>query len=233
MPALRLPFSLEEIPASGTAMRPAAPRPLPPRGVPPSGSAAGYTLIELMTVVVLIGILAAMALPRLDSSAAEMDAAMQVLGSRLFAAQRSAVERQHDVVLAFDTAGRRVRIHHDGGTATNKSGANNGAVDTGEYVSWVPLEEGVVFGRGGAPAYRDYGTAHTAALSFAKRQNGMPALIFRRNGSTSERGVLYLTTLRAARSANRPQDARLAVIERATGRPTWYTYRSSQWQRDF
>ena len=67
---------------------------------------------------------------------------MQAAGSTLMAAQRQAVQEQHNVVVAFDVAGSRIRIHSD----TN----NNLLMDGAETVRYEPLGESVRFGRGGA-----------------------------------------------------------------------------------
>jgi hypothetical protein len=67
-------------------------------------------------------------------------------------------------------------------------------------------------------------------VSFTRRLTGMPALVFRRDGSASESGGLYLTTTRARLTAT-PQDARSIEVVRATGRAEWYRYDGSAWRR--
>lgn len=171
-------------------------------------------------VLVIFGILAAMAAPRLNLAPAHTRSAANLAGTTLLAAQRAAVARQHNVVVAFDVTGRRIRVHYD----TD----NDGLVDTGEHVFWQPLTEGVVFGRGGAPA----GRAGSGAISFRERQDGYPALFFMRNGIASEEGGFYLVTA-ADQSRNRAINVRMVMVDRATGRPSWQVYDGSKWKTEF
>ena len=53
-------------------------------------------------VMVLIGILAAIAYPAIDSMRYNAESAMMQIGTALQAAQREAVARQHDVLVIFD-----------------------------------------------------------------------------------------------------------------------------------
>ena len=185
------------------------------------GPAAGYTLMELLTVVFLIGLLATMALPRLDVSSYRTDQGMHQVGTVMLTAQRAAVMKQHDVVVAFDSANNRLRVHDD----LN----NDGAMDAGERIVYQPLGDGVVFGRGGAPAQ----AIGAGPITFTRLQGGLKAVTFLRNGSASEEGGVYLTSRRAAMVAGREKDARLVLVSRATGRASWLTYTSGQWKTEF
>ena len=181
----------------------------------------GYSLAEVLTVIALIGIITAMAVPRIDVSGRQATAAEQAAGLTLTAAQRAAVARQHDVVVAFDVAAAAMRIHYDAD--------NDGRIDGGELVRHEALGSGAVFGRAGAPAYR----IGSGPVSFTRTQDGKPAVTFHRNGSASEEGGFYVTSARAE-AERTPRHARVVVVDRATGRPTWATYRTEGgWKRDF
>ncbi|HET7229405.1 MAG TPA: type II secretion system protein [Longimicrobium sp.] len=180
----------------------------------------GFSMVEVLTVLVIFGILAAMVGPRINLAPARAGSAASLAGSTLLAAQRAAVARQHNVVVAFDQAGRRLRVHYDAD--------NDGRVDTDEHVTWVALPEGVVFGRAGATA----GRAGAGAVSFRLRQDGYPAVFFLRNGSASEEGGFYLTTA-ANQAAGKAAEARMVVLDRATGRPGWQRYDGSTWKPEF
>jgi prepilin-type N-terminal cleavage/methylation domain-containing protein len=182
---------------------------------------AGFTLIELLAVLVLIAIVAGFAAPRIDLARFEIQGGVQQVSTALMQAQRSAVKRQHNVVVAFDESGQTLRIHEDAN--------NNGAIEAGETVRLVPLGEVVVFGRAGVPA-RPMGDD---AISFKREQDGLPAVTFRRNGSTTEEGGFYLTSRRALQAGGRPQDSHAIEIERATGRITWFSYQAPDWRRGF
>jgi len=178
----------------------------------------GFALVELLIVMVLIGILVAIAYPSIASSRWSAEAAMLQVGTTLQSAQREAVSRQHDVVIQFDAANSRMRIIYDAN--------GNGAADGGERVRGVSLERHVVFGRGGAPA-RPFG-AGPVTLS-----DGSQTLVFHRNGSASASGGLYLTSSRAAAGeAKRIRDARAVEIVRSTGRVEWFRYVDT-WLRGF
>lgn len=193
-----------------------------PRPVaPPPGGRAGFSLIELLSVVVLLGILVGIAAPRIDFRLHRVAAAMEVTGTSLLKAQRLAVQGGHNVVLAVDVDGARLRLHLDRD--------NDRRIDAGEPVVYEPLGEGVRVGRGSAPAM----LPGAGPVSFTWEQDGWPALVFQRNGSASEEGGFYLTTARAAESAEHASDARAVRIERATGRPSWFRYSPPRWEREY
>lgn len=170
-------------------------------------------------VMVLIGILVAIAYPSIASMRWSAESAMLQIGTTLQAAQREAVARQFDVVVVFDATNSRLRIIYDANS--------NGAADGGERIRGVSLEKQIVFGRGGAPA-RPFG-AGPVTLS-----DGTQTLIFHRNGSASASGGLYLTSTRAAAGeAKRIRDARAIEIVRATGRIEWFRYNNPSWMRGF
>lgn len=180
---------------------------------------AGFTLSEVLAVVVIIGIGTAMALPRVNLAPRRTETAIQQVATLLMAAQRAAVSGQHDVVVAFEQDTRRVRVHHDLD--------NDGVMDGGETVRRTTLPEVVVFGRS-APALAQLGSA---AVSFTRKQAGAPAVTFNRGGSASEEGGVYLTT--AAQTTPRPTVTRAVVVDRATARAVTFRYTGSGWERRF
>lgn len=185
------------------------------------GSTRGFSLSEMLAVVTIVGLTTAIVAPKLDVPHFAIEAGMRGIGTTLMAAQRDAVAGQHDVIVSFDTAARTLRIHWDKD--------NDDVEDSGERIRIVGLDDGVTFGRPTGVAARTFGGA---PVNFAQ-VNGRPAVIFRRNGSASESGGLYLTSIRALRpGANRPNDTRAIEFERATGRADWFRYRGG-WTRGF
>lgn len=185
--------------------------------------ARGFTLPELLIVLVVIGILSVLLLPRIEILKYRMDGSVRGLVTALVMAQRSAVNRQHDVVVRFDTAAGQIRIHEDED--------NDGGVDTGERVRFVTLEAGVRFGRGTAPARS--GAGH-GAVDFSDSQNDLPAVRFHRSGSASSHGSFYLTSERAMAAAEYAKDSRAVEVARATGRASWYYYDAeSGWEAGY
>ncbi|MEJ2216209.1 MAG: type II secretion system protein [Gemmatimonadota bacterium] len=187
------------------------------------GGRVGFTFIEVIVVLAVIGILATLVLPYLPLARYRMDGAVRGVALVLVSAQRQAVKRQRDVVVSFDTATGTVYVHEDSN--------GNGQVDTGEPLRAFTLDDGVTFGRGGAPA-RPMGTA---SVTFTGRESGRPEVTFYRNGSTDEQGGLYLTTKQAMANPGHENHARAIEVERATGRVSWYYFNTTvdSWSRGF
>ena len=181
----------------------------------------GFTLIEMLIVLVIIGVVVGLAAPKIDVTKFRVESAMQGVGTMLLAVERQAITQQHDVIVMFDVPNNLLRIHDDAN--------NNGLVDPGERVRGMPLGEGIVFGRAGVTA-RPMGTA---AVNFTKVVAGLPAVVFHRDGSASEAGGFYLTSNRAATGGTHLDDTRAVELERATGRASWLKYGTGGWVRAF
>ncbi|HVZ47931.1 MAG TPA: prepilin-type N-terminal cleavage/methylation domain-containing protein [Gemmatimonadaceae bacterium] len=179
-------------------------------------SRRAFTIVELLLVMVVLGILVTIALPRIDIQRFRVNGAVQALGTTMLTAQRQAVTEQHDVIVYFDTTGKLLRIHSDAD--------NDGVIDTGEHTRPVRLGEGIVFGRGPATAFAGAGSN---AVNVTKVLNGYQAVVFHRDGSASEAASFYITSVTAQRGNTRPQDARALVVERATGRSQWWRFTGS------
>ncbi|MGH7648904.1 MAG: GspH/FimT family pseudopilin [Gemmatimonadaceae bacterium] len=180
----------------------------------------GFTLIEMVTVAVLIGILTAFVAPRIDFTSYRVNGAMRGFGTTLLSAQRVAVTRGYDVVVQFNQDKNSIAILDDAN--------NNGEADDGEHVSGMALGEMIVFGRGSAPSMN----ASTDNVSFTQLSDGLPSVTFHRDGSASQAGTVYLTSVRGA-SGGTTTDARAITTDRATGRVSWYAYDGSSWKRGF
>ncbi len=172
-------------------------------------------------VMVILGLMVAVAAPRIDVSRYRVNSSMHVLGSTMLTVQRQAITQQHNIIVQFDTAGHRLVIHEDAD--------NDGTVDSGEHVRAVSIGEGIVFGRGTAPAMPQGG----ATVQVSKQVGGLPAMVFHRDGSASEAGGFYVTSLREARDGQHPDDTRAVWVARATGRATFHRYRSDGWVKAF
>lgn len=185
---------------------------------------AGLTIIEMMMVIALMGLVLGMALPRVNIEGGRVNATIRSLTAALAVAQRMAVTDQHNVIVAFDSASGRLRIHSDNN--------NNGVMDAGERVTSTPLGDGVLFGRGSVPALTyTTGGSSTATFNFTRTSTGYPAVTFRRDGSASENGGFYLTTYKGAASGNTTW-SRAAEVIRSSGRVLWYSYASGAWTQE-
>ena len=181
---------------------------------------AGFTLIEIVMVLALMGLVAMFAIPKLNFSAYRINGAVRGVTALLARAERMAVTDQYNVNVLFDVTHNAIQIHEDAN--------NDNVIQNTERVRSYPLGEGIVFGKGSAPV-RIYAPA---PISFTRTMNGMPEIIFRRDGSGSENGGFYITT-QAALNANQPNDARSIELTQATGRAEWYQYNGSQWVKKF
>lgn len=174
-----------------------------------------------MMVIALMGLVLGIALPRVNIEGARVNATIRSMTAALAVAQRLAVTEQHNVIVAFDSASSRIRIHSDDN--------NNGVMDTGERVTSTPLGEGVIFGRGAVPELTyTTGASGSSTFSFTRMSTGYPAITFRRDGSASENGGFYLTTIKGAASGNTSW-SRAAEVVRSSGRVLWYSYASGDW----
>jgi len=178
---------------------------------------SGYTLVEALTVIVIIGMMAGIAIPKTGMATYKANSGAQVVASALTYAQRQAISRQADTRVAFDAVNNELRIHEDEN--------NDNVIDLAERVTVTALPEGVTFGRGGAPG-RDMGGE---VFNFTRTQGGLPMVIFRRDGSASENGGLYVTTV-AGLSTGRTADVRAVEVSRATGRAAWFSYATGTWK---
>lgn len=169
-------------------------------------------------VLFVVSLLAYMTVPAFEVVRFTMDGAARGSMAALVSAQRLAVKRQHDVIVTFDTANVRLRIHEDRN--------NDGQVTEGEPVRVIALDEGVLFGLGQAPAM----ATDAGVVTFTETQDQLPALRFIRNGSTSEEGAFYLTSRRSDRAAEFARDTRAVRVDRSTGRVSWYLYDPPGWR---
>jgi len=177
---------------------------------------SGFTLAEILLVVVILGILTSMVTPLFSPGRWRADSAVQELALSLNAAQRLAVLRQHDVVVRFLLSDRTVRIHQDEN--------NNGVEDAGEDTRLLELPETVGFGIGPVPALPE----GAPPVSFPVRR-GYPTLVFHRNGSANATGAVYLRPMEGSLSGS-AQAVRALTVERATGEVRCHSYRTGAWE---
>jgi len=183
---------------------------------PSHPSTSGFTLVELLIVLILVGVLTSIVAPMLSPGRWRADSAVQEVVMSLNGAQRLAVLRQHDVVITFLTDERQLRLHQDRNNDRN--------MDPDEDVRVVELPETMGFGLGSATAIGGF----TGSVSFESEDDG-PTVVFHRNGSASESGSAYLRPLEGSMSID-PEAVRAITVERATGEVRCFSYRTSAWE---
>jgi Tfp pilus assembly protein FimT len=173
---------------------------------------AGFTVVELIYVLVIMLIIGGMALPRINLGRVRVGSSSMKVASYLLVAQRMAVTRQHNVRVSFDEIGGTVQIHEDAN--------NNGLIEGTERLRTETLDEGVSFSVSGAPLF-----GGGEALTFAPDANALPSVIFRRNGSASEEGAVHVTAL----PTGRPEYDRAIRVNRATGLARCWSRETGTW----
>jgi len=173
-----------------------------------------FTTTEMIAVIVVIGVICGIAIPHINFTQYQVDAAVRTVRMAVQNAQRLAVTRQYNVIVSFDETSNRIRVLEDGN--------NNNAVDLGERVTWVPLQDGVNFAT--PPAGINGPVIMPVDGSDVVTIDGMPSIIFRRNGAGNTDLEVYLTSRRV-----NPNDFRGVTVLKATGRTDWYKYIGSMW----
>jgi prepilin-type N-terminal cleavage/methylation domain-containing protein len=188
-------------------------------------AARGFTLVEMLIVIVIIGVLATISLPKINLSRIRSKSAIQTLGTTMLALQRDAISRQHNVLLLIDNTTNSLRVLYD---STNDLTINNN-----ERTRSVPLGEEIVFGRPpGVPA-RAFG-GNAVNFMTTEISTGNPAIVLYRNGSAKEFGGLYLSTRKAMAGAPGHTGETWAMeVVRATGRAEWLRWNGTAWVRGF
>lgn len=177
----------------------------------------GVSIIELAIVMVLLGTIAVIAVPRFNLRQTRLEAAQNAVTMKLLGIQRLAVQEQHDVIVALDTTAARFRIHRDED--------NDRVLDTGERADWFELGEGVSFGRSSVTAR----TMGGKAANFTETQSGMPSVTFHRSGAASAFGGFYMRPAGTDATTN----VRAVEIERAFGKTSVWRWNGSAWVRSF
>jgi prepilin-type N-terminal cleavage/methylation domain-containing protein len=182
------------------------------------GTRAGFSIVELIVVMAMLSIVAAMGLPRINTVKYKADAAAQLTRTLLQNAQREAITRQSNVILSIDTATNRIRVVQDYN--------NNDTLNVTDRVVWRHLEEGArfappVMGRVGGGSL-----SAPIAGSSLRTVSSLPGLIYRRDGSASSDIEIYLTMRQGVTT-----EYRAVTVAPATGRVDIYRYSGSAWVR--
>lgn len=183
----------------------------------PMRDRAALTLLEMLIAISVASIVLAAALPRIDLGRYRVDAAMRIAQGAVQQAHRNAIQRQHDVILSFDTAAAEIRVLYDAN--------NNRGQDPDDRLVRIPLQEGNRFG---APASGIRGTI-TAAVAGSNLilLSGLPSVIFRRDGATSSDLEIYLRAPGPASTSYRA----LTVVQ-STARVQLYRYSGGAWRKE-
>lgn len=177
----------------------------------------GFTIIEIVLVMVMLAVVAALAIPRLDFQKYRTDAAVQGLRTVLMQAQRTALLRQYDVIVTIDTAHNTLRWYED----VN----GDGVIQSTEHQRAYPLNDGVKFT---VPPVGLDSTVHASVVgSQLGSLNSLPSVTFHRDGAATSSLELYI-----AGPANPSVTYRAIRLTQGTGRTDLYRYNAAAgiWQ---
>lgn len=172
----------------------------------------GFTLVELLTVMLVIAVSSALVMPRLDWQGRQFRSGVVEVQSILVRAQRAAVLYQHNVVVRFDPTNRQISVQLDAD--------NDGLAQDGEKVTVHALGQGIGFGRVGHPALAWGGEA----VSFKDSQ-----VTFYRDGSASATSGIYLSSSRRLLTGNYPAETVALEVIRSTGAVRCLSYVAPAW----
>jgi len=176
----------------------------------------GFTLFELLIVLAVMSILAAVMLPKVNLNQFRIDAGVRITQAALMQAERYAVQRQHDMIVSFDVPGNRVLVIDD----LN----NNGAADVDEKVMVHGLEDGVRFAVPSAAI--GGGVLAEVAGSNLQTIAGYPSILFHRDGAASTDLQVYITSTRPYAT-----DFKGLSVTQSTGHVDYYSYSTGSWVR--
>jgi prepilin-type N-terminal cleavage/methylation domain-containing protein len=147
---------------------------VPPR---PALRHAGVTLVELLAVIAIIGLVAAIALPQASSVyPAVADAAAAEVAHAIRFAQREAVRTGKYHVAAIDPAKQTVRVYRLAGTRTVDEDTNNAVMHPVDKVSYrISLAGNAATRAVVASSVFTYGADTTSNVTFGP--NGSPVYI--------------------------------------------------------
>ncbi|HEY7237114.1 MAG TPA: prepilin-type N-terminal cleavage/methylation domain-containing protein [Gemmatimonadaceae bacterium] len=177
---------------------------------------SGFTVIELIVVMVVVSIVMALALPRVDITRYRADGRVQIVRKAVQQAQRTSLVRQHDVIVSFDTTRQRMRVALDAN--------NDGAITAGEIITWQALSDG---GKFLIPSIRVDGSSapsNPIDASQLKSVSGMPSIVFHRDGSVSADVTIYFSSGLAS-----PTEFRAVRVLQGTGRTDWFRFNGTVW----
>jgi prepilin-type N-terminal cleavage/methylation domain-containing protein len=173
---------------------------------------AGFTLIEVLIVMIVVGVITALAMPRLDLQRYRTDAAVQSLRTVFQQAQRTALVRQYDVVISIDTAANALRWSEDAN--------NNGTIQSTEHRRAYPLEDGVKFA---VPPAGVFGSVSSSVVGLhLGTMDGLPTVTFHRDGAATSNLELYI-----AGPADPDVSYRAITLIQGTGRTDFYRYNTA------
>jgi Tfp pilus assembly protein FimT len=163
-------------------------------------------MLEIVMVLMITGIVAALAYPKIDVGRYKADSVVTTVRSAMQQAQRASLVGQHDVMVSFDVTNRSIRILWDAN--------NDHQVNHGERMKSIALGSGNQFA---TPTRGLRGTVSQPVVgSNVKSVDNLPTVTFHRDGSLSSDLEIYMSTI------STPTRWRAVTVVQSTGRTDWF-----------
>lgn len=188
--------------------------------MPRARASRGFTIIELVMVLALIGVAVGFAVTRISFWGYRMDANIRLMQNAIIGAQQTAITKNVAVQVMFDANNHRLRILQDYN--------NNGVMDATDTVRYRPLADGARFV---SPLTTIDGVAAAYMTGPGVVETGNPmqrAIRIGPNGALSGDAVVYIGSPRQL-----ADDYRALTIVGATARTGFWSHGGGAWrQRD-
>jgi prepilin-type N-terminal cleavage/methylation domain-containing protein len=184
--------------------------------VPAGGTARGFSLIEMMLVVCVISILAAMVIPQIGAVRPQFqgDGVMRVVMGELNAAREMAIAQRRAMRLGFVGTNRLQIVREEIGGQTT-------------VVRDVYFEAGVHYGLAAGAGDTPDGYGNSSATYF----NGAAQVKFNTEGSLVDEANAPVNGTVFLMIPNQPLSFRAVTIQGAIGRVRGFKWIGTQWRR--
>ena len=173
---------------------------------------AGYTLLEIVIVMVMVATLVVIARTTLNAPRYRADSAIQMFRNALTQAQRTALLNQFDVIVVIDTVHQALKVSEDAN--------NDGVIESDEHSLSYPLTDGVTFVV--PPTGLDSAVSAAVVGSQLSSIGTLPMIAFGRDGAATSDLQLYIAT-----PPHPGRVYRALRLVQSTGRSDWYLYNAT------
>jgi prepilin-type N-terminal cleavage/methylation domain-containing protein len=186
----------------------------------------GVTLIELILVIVIAGIVAAMAIPHVNYVGYQMNQNVAALRAGLQRAQALAVSKQHNVIVSYKSASQLWVIEDNNDNLQYDAGDRRTVIGLQYHAQMFQPTSGLTISGCSATVAHPGMNGSSLTTTIGGTASSGPAFVFRGDGAASSDAEIYLTSKRGY-----PADARAVCVLQGTGHVDEYKYLAGVWTR--